>query len=461
MKRLFDEPARLSDLRPEEDPEHLGRMVRSAAAVRMDDVPRLKSRLRYSMGRRSTWRRPLGAIFLGGVLLLTGVVMGAVAQPILHLWERWRAEPAVKPDASAPAAPSRHRGVSTPPSRASAAARLSPAAPAAPASSPPEVEPPPPVPGDSSAVRAPSPTLQPSPRAEPVLYQLKPLAMRPTSAPASRGGPRSSAGWAASPALPGAAPPRETLRVATLDPPSMPAAGGPLTTGSLSGGPAPPVAQALPSQPRADVPLPDKARIISEHPALPAAAPPAVPPAPVVAPAPVVGPVPSEQSLLAMAVRRLRSEQRPASALAVLDQYVARFPNGSLLPEAIRLRTEALLALGDKPAALAELNRELAPVGSSDEESRLVRGELRAAAGRWHEALEDFDVAVRAHRVAVDPAASTKLHERLQRALWGRASARSHLGDLAGARADLLEYLRRFPQGRFAGRAARLLGQLH
>jgi hypothetical protein len=31
----------------------------------------------------------------------------------------------------------------------------------------------------------------------------------------------------------------------------------------------------------------------------------------------------------------------------------ARFPSGDLLPEATRLRTEALLALGHKPAALA------------------------------------------------------------------------------------------------------------
>jgi len=147
----------------------------------------------------------------------------------------------------------------------------------------------------------------------------------------------------------------------------------------------------------------------------------------------------------------------------VLDEYVARFPSGSLLPEATRLRTEALLALGHKPAALAELNREPVPGTAGGEESRLVRGELHAAAGRWQEALEDFDAVVGArlaHEPTARPSTSVRLRERFERALWGRASARSHLGDDAGARADLNECLRRFPQGRFAAQAARLLGEL-
>ena len=178
-----------------------------------------------------------------------------------------------------------------------------------------------------------------------------------------------------------------------------------------------------------------------------------------VAPKPSVAPPSGEQALLTRAVRSLRSEHRPGSALAVLDEYFARFPSGSLLPEATRLRTEALLALGHKPAALAVLNRDLAPGETGSEESRVVRGELLAAAGRWQEALEDFDAVVRAHESTAGPVASARLRDRFERALWGRASARSHLGDEAGARPDLREYLRRFPQGRFAGQSARLLGE--
>jgi hypothetical protein len=166
---------------------------------------------------------------------------------------------------------------------------------------------------------------------------------------------------------------------------------------------------------------------------------------------------PSEQALLARAIRSLRAEHRPQNALATLDEYRARFPGGSLSPEAGRLRTEALLALGHKPAALAELNRGPALDGTGGEESRLVRGELRAAAGSWREALEDFDTVVRAHASTAGSATSAKARQRFERALWGRASARSHLGDETGSQDDLRTYLRLFPQGRFAGQAARVL----
>jgi hypothetical protein len=210
---------------------------------------------------------------------------------------------------------------------------------------------------------------------------------------------------------------------------------------------------------------------------LPTSVPPQPPPAAPVAPAPLQPMAPrqsaasaastppaSEQALLFRAIRSLRSQHRPEEALATLDLYLARFPSGSLMPEAARLRTEALLALGQKPAALAELNRGLGNGTAGEQEHRLVRGELRAAAGRWQEALEDFDAVARgrlAHEPAAGPAASAKLRDYLERALWGRASARSHLGDAAGARADLRDYLQRFPQGRFAAQGARLLGELH
>jgi len=141
---------------------------------------------------------------------------------------------------------------------------------------------------------------------------------------------------------------------------------------------------------------------------------------------------------------------------------MARFPGGVLAPKAARLRTEALLLLGRKNAALDELDRPAADGMPSSDERRVLRGELRAAAGRRQEALEDFDAVVRGH--SADEAgpgsiAASRSRERLERALWGRASARSHLGDNAGARDDLRECLRRFPHGRFAGEAGRLLDE--
>jgi TolA-binding protein len=165
---------------------------------------------------------------------------------------------------------------------------------------------------------------------------------------------------------------------------------------------------------------------------------------------------------LAAALRNLRSERRPDSALAALDDYLSRFPKGVLHPEAMRLRTEALLMLGRKHAALDELDRQSFDGTTGGEERRLLRGELRAAAGRWRAAFEDFDAVVRVRlaREGASLAGETRLNERIERALWGRASARSHFGDDAGARTDLREYLRHFPQGRFASQATHLLGEL-
>jgi tetratricopeptide (TPR) repeat protein len=174
---------------------------------------------------------------------------------------------------------------------------------------------------------------------------------------------------------------------------------------------------------------------------------------PVVRLAPPLG----EQALLKTALRSLRTAHDPASALAALDDYRARFPSGALAPEAAMLRAEALLQTGRKGEALAELDRlSLAEMPNSDERY-LLRGELRAAAGRWREAQGDFDVVL--HGPKTDSGATAKSRDHFERALWGRALARSHLGDDAGARADLQECLRRFPRGRFAFEAARLLGE--
>jgi predicted Zn-dependent protease len=139
-----------------------------------------------------------------------------------------------------------------------------------------------------------------------------------------------------------------------------------------------------------------------------------------------------------------------------------RFPGGVLAPEAAMLRAEALLQIGRKGDALVELDGlSLAQMPNSDEH-HVLRGELRAAVGRWREALADFDIVLRSHAgESADIVAPTdvKARGRLERALWGRALARSRLGDNAGARADLQECLRRFPGGRFASEATRLLGE--
>jgi hypothetical protein len=114
------------------------------------------------------------------------------------------------------------------------------------------------------------------------------------------------------------------------------------------------------------------------------------------------------------------------------------------------LRAEALLGLGRKADALSELDGLALGSMPNQDERFVLRGELRAAAGRWQAAREDFETVLSA---APSSGGDARARDVKERALWGRASARSHLGDEAGARADLAMYLRIFPSGRFATQA--------
>jgi TolA-binding protein len=176
---------------------------------------------------------------------------------------------------------------------------------------------------------------------------------------------------------------------------------------------------------------------------------PAIPPPPVASSRIAV-----EQALLGQAMKVLREGHDAPTALALLAQHAERFPEGALASEASMVRVEALLALGRRSEALSALDGiALASLPNRDERF-VARGELRATDGRWSEAQQDFDQALRSHNL---PATSTKARNIQERALWGRAAARSRLGDQAGARADLELYLRHYPSGKFAGPASSLL----
>jgi len=151
--------------------------------------------------------------------------------------------------------------------------------------------------------------------------------------------------------------------------------------------------------------------------------------------------------VLAEAIRKLRVDGDASAALRLLDQRPARFSNSALSPEVSAVRIEALLKLGQADAALSDLDRLPLHTMPRRDEWHVVRGELRAQTGRWSNAEDDFNVVL-----------SGRLREAggdlAERALWGRAVARSHQGNVDGARADASEYLRRFPSGRFANLAS-------
>jgi hypothetical protein len=159
-----------------------------------------------------------------------------------------------------------------------------------------------------------------------------------------------------------------------------------------------------------------------------------------------------EARLLASALRRLREEDDPAGALALLDEHTRRFGDaGPLADEARTTRIEAWLRSGDRGSALAALDTLMLRPWGRARALRAARADLRAEAGRCAEALTDFEALL-----ASDAAAGDAIAER---ALFGRASCLARQGDADAARADLERYLARFPGGANAERARAALAR--
>lgn len=149
-----------------------------------------------------------------------------------------------------------------------------------------------------------------------------------------------------------------------------------------------------------------------------------------------------ESVLLGRALAHLRQQRDPNGALSDLDLYAARFPSGMLDHEAQSARVDALLMLGHLAEARTVLATLTLGTGARDRELRLIRGELNSESS-CALAVEDFETLMAESR-------SGPLGER---ALWGRAACRTRLGDERGARADLADYVGRFPGGPHAAAA--------
>ncbi|HEY4187521.1 MAG TPA: hypothetical protein VGP07_20760 [Polyangia bacterium] len=158
----------------------------------------------------------------------------------------------------------------------------------------------------------------------------------------------------------------------------------------------------------------------------------------------------TEAQLLAGALSRLRQAHDPAGALALLDAYARKFPDGVLQSEALSTRIEAVLRMDDRKTALRLLDGRATFAGRPGAALLLTRAELRASAGRYADALGDFE------RVLAPQGSSPADQDR---ALYGRAVSLGHLGQDARARADLIAYQQRFPDGKHAAEVARLLGK--
>jgi hypothetical protein len=251
-------------------------------------------------------------------------------------------------------------------------------------------------------------------------------------------------------APPGHPPPRRPRRKVALAPaPASPRLADPEPASPSAPGAA--VAVAPPPDPTL-VPVEDPLPAVAP-PVLALGPPPTPPPAARVAPPPARATPRDEQTLLAAALEKLRADRNPAAALPFLDELESRFPSGILAPEAASLRAEALVQLGRAREALRALDSPALASLPPSAADQVLRGELQASLRQWPAALRAFDAVVASGMFAVGGDALL-----VERALWGRAVVRRRLGDDAGARTDLEDYLRRFPAGRFASAAARALG---
>jgi hypothetical protein len=137
--------------------------------------------------------------------------------------------------------------------------------------------------------------------------------------------------------------------------------------------------------------------------------------------------------VLASALHALRVRHSPDACLQLLDRHEQRIAAAGLAYEALILRVEALIALGRSQEAMRLLDGDALSDSAAPRRLLVLRGSLRATAGRCSEGLQDFD------RVLAGGGRPDR------QALLGRALCRAKVGDQAGARADRQRYEQLFP----------------
>jgi TolA-binding protein len=157
-------------------------------------------------------------------------------------------------------------------------------------------------------------------------------------------------------------------------------------------------------------------------------------------------PASPEITTLEQAMSLLRGKHDAPAALAALDEYISRFPNGALAREARVARVDALLMLDRADDALRALEELPLDAHRRSTELQLIRGELRARTDCARAEADFTAVLARVQAGALE-----------ERALYGRAVCRSTQGNTGGAADDLRRYIDRFPKGAHAGWAHRWL----
>jgi hypothetical protein len=136
---------------------------------------------------------------------------------------------------------------------------------------------------------------------------------------------------------------------------------------------------------------------------------------------------------LIAAIRSLRVEHAPTSALRLLDSHDGELMKEGFGHEALILRVEALIALGRRAEVLRLLDGTSLTSVAAWQSLLVRRGELRAAANRCAEGIDDFGLVLE------------RSHQTDRLALIGRALCRKQLGDIAGMHADVERLHKEFP----------------
>ncbi len=153
-----------------------------------------------------------------------------------------------------------------------------------------------------------------------------------------------------------------------------------------------------------------------------------------------------EWALLSAALEQVKARDYER-ALETLKQHETRYPHGVLENEIRLTKLSALTKSGRMGEALSILESTTL-TGPRMLDMLVLRGELRTHAGRYEPGADDFGRALLAH-----PRADLE-----ERALYGRAVCRAHLGDRQGARRDAHEYLAKYAGERRASEVQRILG---
>jgi TolA-binding protein len=155
-----------------------------------------------------------------------------------------------------------------------------------------------------------------------------------------------------------------------------------------------------------------------------------------------------EARILDQALTLLRRQHDATGALAALDGYLRRYPNGLLKHEARVARVDALLLLHRSDDALIALEDLPLDGKRRANELQVIRAELRARSSCVN-AEADFTAAL----------AHSRDGQLIERILYGRGACRAKLGDRNGAAQDLRQYLERFPVGPHAAWAKQWLAR--